>query len=318
MNRPRHSGRKGHVESWFFRANDPASPRAFWLKATILVPLGAAPVAELWCVAFDGDRRWGGRRTVPLAEARFDEGGIELAGARFAFAGSAAGALGPCAWELRWTPEDFAPLCLFPSPRMLDSGFPRSKLLTPVPAARFSGSFRWGDQVWDTTGWRGMQGHNWGREHTWEYAWGQVLFPDASGATAVMVEGYSARVKLGPVLLPRLSAMVVQRGPRIFRFDRTFDPWRQRVELGDLAWSVQLRGPDGEASLDLVASAARTACLRYDNPDGFPSYCYNSKLARAELRVVPVNDDPFTCVSEHGGALELLRRAPDPRWPDPV
>ena len=30
------SGTQGHVESYFWRANDPRSRRAFWLKATIL------------------------------------------------------------------------------------------------------------------------------------------------------------------------------------------------------------------------------------------------------------------------------------------
>jgi hypothetical protein len=47
---------RGHVESYFLRANDPARPRALWLKATILAPLQGEPVAETWLIA-DGERQ---------------------------------------------------------------------------------------------------------------------------------------------------------------------------------------------------------------------------------------------------------------------
>jgi hypothetical protein len=167
-------------------------------------------------------------------------------------------------------------------------------------------------------GWIGMQGHNWGREHAREYAWGQVVFPAVDGAPGVMVEGYTARVRIGRWTTPRLSALVVVREGRELRFDRTFDPWRQESEVGDLRWRVALAGRDGEATLEMEALQPETACLRYDNPDGTPSYCFNSKLARARLSVRPVNADAFACESAHGGALELLRPEPDPRWVEVV
>jgi hypothetical protein len=34
--------------------------------------------------------------------------------------------------------------------------------------------------------------------------------------------------------------------------------------------------------------------------------------------VNPVNEEAFECASEHGGALEFLVNAPDPRFPDVV
>ncbi len=47
-------GSRGHVESYFFKLNDPAGNRALWLKATILARLdGSPPVAEAWAIAFE-------------------------------------------------------------------------------------------------------------------------------------------------------------------------------------------------------------------------------------------------------------------------
>lgn len=75
-----------------------------------------------------------------------------------------------------------------------------------------------------------------------------------------------------------------------------------------------MRGPGGDAWLEMTARPEETVCLGYRNPDGRLSHCFNSKLARVRLRVNPVNEEGFSCTSEHGGALELLRNEPDPRF----
>jgi len=334
-NAPRYAaGTRGHVESWFLRANHPSEPRALWLKATLLAPIpgrggdGGAPLADVWAIAFDGGRTYAARATVPLADAVFggrDEAtAATVAGCRFELGadGAARGQLadsrdGDVTWDLSWRSVGGAlgrPLVIFPFDRMLIGGFPRSKLVTPAPALVFGGTLEVFGERWDLAGWRGMQGHNWGREHTAEYAWGQCHFPGDGGAADCVVEGFSARIRLGRRLSPRMSALVVRRGDAEYRFDRTFDFWRQRASIDDLRWTVELSSPDGEARLDLRADAQRMVCLGYRNPDGRLSYCYNSKLAAAELEVRPAVGEPFRCSSAHGGALELLSLERDPRF----
>jgi hypothetical protein len=69
------SRRRGHVESWFLKANDPASRRAVWLKWTLWAgdrdPRRA--LAEAWAVAFGTS---GGhvatKSTVPFEQSRFE------------------------------------------------------------------------------------------------------------------------------------------------------------------------------------------------------------------------------------------------------
>ena len=134
-NVPRITSQRGkpHVESYFWRANHPSLRRAFWLKSTILSPLEGESIAEVWCCTFDGEagRFRGGRHTVPLKEASFDEEGasIEVAGCRFGLdatghvlTGAVDKPSARSSWSLRCRPEDTSigqPLCLFPTRRML-------------------------------------------------------------------------------------------------------------------------------------------------------------------------------------------------------
>jgi hypothetical protein len=325
-NAPRHVPTHGGVESYFLRANHPTEPRAIWLKATVLVPDAGAPVAEAWVAVFDHDRAYAIKQTVPLARATFASGDtvrVAIAGCTFELGPTGGHVTGTLAhgdhattWNLAYTavPELSAPLCPYPSRRMIDGSFPKSKLLTPVPCARFSGTID--DEP--VTDWFGMQGHNWGKSHAFEYAWGQCVFTAADGAPHALVEGFTGRIKLGPVITPRLSSLVVRRGAREYRFDRVFRPWRQTAELDGRKWTLRIRGEDGEAVLAMHADPARMVCLGYQNPDGALSYCLNSKLAKTVLRVNPVDGEGFECASAHGGALEFLVRTPDAAFPEVV
>lgn len=326
----RFAGRPGHVESYFLRANHPSRPLALWLKATLLAPLDGPPVAEAWFIFFDGEQgtTFAHRQTQPFPEASFSGPGapaleVRAAGLSLSLGtpGAATGTFtapqGTASLELRWhadTSPIARPLSIYPWKLLRTGPFPKSKLLTPFPALRFVGRVRLPGGVVELSDWHGMQGHNWGKEHAFEYAWGQCLFP----AEDVMVEGFSGRVRVAGRTTPRMSALVVRRGARTFRFDTLFDVWRQQAEVGLDTWALTLRSGDGEASLAMDASGKPMVCLGYGNPDGQPSYCFNSKLAKVTLTVRPADDASFTCTSAHGGALEFLRREPDPRFPHVV
>lgn len=323
------ASRAGHVESYFLRANDPDEPRAIWLKATVYMPRDGAATADVWCIVFDGvaRRTWTHRESVPLVQAVFestDPLSVRVQSANCAFAlgreGHARARMkndtGPCAWDLTWLPEGAAldgPFNLFARPALVRGPFPRSKVLTPCPALRLSGRIECFGEVFELRNWPGMQGHNWGREHAWEYVWGQCPFPDASGAIHCLVEGFSARIRAAGIVSPRFSALVVRRGEREYRFDGLFDWWRQDAAIDDMTWTLRLRSRAGEARLSMTADPELMACLGYLNPDGRLSYCLNSKLASVHLQVNPINEDGFECHSAHGGALEFLRHEPDPR-----
>lgn len=330
-NAPRfpNAGKSGHVESYFLRANHPGRPLALWLKATVLVPNKGAPVAEVWCARFDGERQvtWAARDTVPLSEARFagDPLQIKVGGCRFELGpdgGSSQGELsnqaGTCQWDLEWVPTAGPlsdPSWVYPNRKWIERPLPRSKLLTPAPILRFGGTVAQGGSTDHVEDWLGMQGHNWGSEHAFKYAWGQCIFTGADDEPVALVEGTSARLRIARMVTPHLSAMVVRRHDRVYSFGQVVDLWNQRVQRRDLAWVLSMSSPDGEVMLAMESKPEMVACLGYRNPSGVLSHCLNSKLARVVLRVNPANDEPFECSSENGGALEFLSCDADSRFP---
>lgn len=295
-----------HVESWFVRANDPTAPRAVWLKATVLTKADGTLLAESWCSVFDGDRTAAFRRDIVLGDA-----GFQLAEDSGMLRGELTSATGAVAWDVtfRRSPGPLGkPMSLLPSTRLVDAPFPKNKLLTPFPVADFSGGVTWDGETWDLEGWIGMQGHNWGPSHAPEYAWGQCVFPEEDA----VVEGASGRLELGRRTSPLFSMLVVRRGEEEYRFDRLVDRWRQKPEIDFPSWTLEMRGHDGRARLEMTGSPSSMVCLGYDNPARPRSYCLNSKTARARVVVLPHGGTAFTLTSEHGGALEFLGADPVP------
>ena len=261
-NAPRFGGAPGHVESYFLRANDPMRPRALWLKATVLAPLDGPAVAETWFIWFDGEanRTFACKQTLPFdarmfrathdgAEARLGDWALDLA-ARGAAKGSVHSGEQTASFDLQFAVAPSAvadPLSIYPWRLLREGAFPKSKLLTPSPWLTFSGSVSvrsvsapgLAQETVSLDGWAGMQGHNWGKEHAFEYAWGQCLFPAIDGAPDTMVEGFSGRVKVGERILPQMSAAVVRRGASEYRFDRVFDFWRQEAHVTSTRWTLQ-------------------------------------------------------------------------------
>ena len=136
--------RDGHVESYFLKLNSPDGSRALWLKGTILARPDAPPVAEAWAIAFRRDgRHVACKEVVPLDAARFDASGlgVEVASLRLspgATAGSVSRGSERVAWDLSVT-DPGPPLAPFPLPSMYTGAFPKSKLVSPYPDARFDG-----------------------------------------------------------------------------------------------------------------------------------------------------------------------------------
>ena len=71
--------RRGHVEGWFLKANDPLSRRAIWLKWTVWASEKdpRAAVAEVWAVAF-GSRAGhvAAKSGAPFVGSSFDSDGV--------------------------------------------------------------------------------------------------------------------------------------------------------------------------------------------------------------------------------------------------
>ncbi len=279
----------GHVESYFLKLNDPEGRRALWLKATILERRGGDVLAEAWAIAFDRESgHVAVKDSVPLAEARFGAAGLDAKVCNLQLSpGRVAGSVGhgdkAISFDLRFT-MDSPPLVPFPSERMYLTRLPSTKLVSPHPDSRFTGTYTAKGETVDVNAWRGMEGHNWGTRHTELYAWCHVN--QWQGDDTLLFEGFTGRVKVGPVLAPPVTLLCVWHRDVRYHFNDPMTLVRARGHIQDLRkWTFHAKNHLAEVSGEMFAETTDFAGLAYENPDGTVTNCLNSKIARGRLRL---------------------------------
>jgi hypothetical protein len=302
--------KRGHVESYFLKANDADGRRAVWIKATILAPTGGASraVAEAWAIAFDRDTdHVAVKATVPFAEARFAEGAldVEVAGCTWE-PGRARGRIETAgrtvAWDLAFEPVG-APLFHYPHARMYDGAFPTTKLVSPWPDVRVSGRVTVDGEAWTLDAWPGMLGHNWGARHTHLYAWGHCNAWE-DGVDDFVFEGASARVKVGPLVAPMSTLLCVRhRGVR-YDLNAVTDIVRNHGDISLRRWRFGGANRVVRVEGEMWAETDRFVGLFYENPSGPMTYCLNTKLAHAKVTVQERGRAPVVLRSR-AAALEI-------------
>jgi hypothetical protein len=311
--------RGGHVESFFLKANAPGEGRALWVKFTLLAPTGRpeAARAEVWAVVFD--RRGGPPRawksSQPAADAILSRDGLgfqalgcELAPGRSR--GALSGSRGAIEWDLRWSGKGDE-MRLLPHPALYETRvFPRTKDLAPEPDGLFDGWVKVGDERLEIQGWRGMQGHNWGRGHAERYAWAEVSAFD--GHPGTVFYGASAALKLGPIVTPLLSIGLLRHEGRTYDFRSVRRMWNRSARVEPGRYTIRAECPEARIDVAMDAAPADTAALVYEDPDGAQAICLNSKLARCriglEVRAGRGFEPVETLRCEDAGALEILSR----------
>ena len=305
--RPRWPGDgRGFYESFYLKANHPERRLALWLKFNLLEPRRGRLGGEVWGVWFDGER--GYQRVAHLeGEPRLGEAAVEIDGCRLALADGVlreSARLAGMAWEVRLVPLA-EPIVHLPSARLYSGELPRKKIVTPVPLGRLDGWFKMGSERVSLDGWRGFFGRNWGREHARTYAYGNAAFPDGA-----LLDGFSARLRMGPLVLPPVSIAVLRTGGSEYRFDRPRQWLSGRPTWNDHSWNLELPGSGGHR-LRLAMEAPERDFVRlvYRQPAGGEALCFNTKFACCRLSLTRAGKVLYE--GETGSAeLETLRPSP--------
>ncbi|MCC6526787.1 MAG: hypothetical protein IT373_29330 [Polyangiaceae bacterium] len=316
----------GHLESYFIKAVDPSSTRAFWLKATIFAEVsrhgGAprAPLAEAWAISFDhrdGRRHVAAKHQLPLSEASFERDGL---GVRWRTAAGESLAIEPgrtrgevrsggrtLRWDLAFAGDE-RPMVPLPLPSLYRGPFPSTKLVTPYPDVRFTGELDAGGERWSVEGWRGMLGHNWGRRHGEQYAWSHCNQWEEDDE--LVLELAVARVRAGGVLLPALTIACLRHRGVDYDFNQPLALLRNRgsMDLRSVRFAAASRF--GRIAGEIAADTEDFVGLYYPNPGGAMTHCLNTKLARAHLRFEAAGRPPLV-VTSRAAALEIATLRPD-------
>ena len=304
--------KQGHYESFFQRANHPTRPLAFWIRYTIFSPAGRPEdaIGELWAMVFNGEtgEHVAVKEEHPLTSCRFDRQGF---GAEVGNAALQPGTLtGSCtlrsrtvSWDLHYTGGQ--PPIHFLPPSLYEGSFPKAKSFVGVPLAVFSGSLSVDGRAMDVQNWTGSQNHNWGRQHTDYYAFGQVAGFDNDPDS--FLEIVSAQLKLGPVWTPTLTPVVLRRKGKDHSFVRLIDAARTTGRFHYFDWTFGAENHEVKIAGRISAPKDAFVGLTYYNPPGGIKHCLNSKLASCEVTVTDKRSgEQEVLTARHRAAFEIL------------
>lgn len=316
-------GKRGHVESFFLKANDRTAPqRALWLKFTLLAPLspGDPVLAEVWALRFDGDsgQHGGSKASFEVGEARLSRGGLGFeVGDCLLAPGRTRGRIGEGAeavsWDLTFDYTDQWPWISLPSQWMYEGGFPKNKTYSSCPATTFSGRLACGGDEWAVGGWPGMLGHNWGPAHNPAYHWAQCNLFEGSNTT--VFEGVSARIPLGPFLSPWLTMAIVRHEGEELLFNRFSRLLNRSVSTELFRWSFRSRQAGWQLDWEVSAPRGDFVGLAYIDPGGRENHCLNSKIATCSLKLARKGKSGWEEVADLRGerscAYEIITQDPE-------
>ena len=251
---------EGHYESFYLKACHPTEALGVWIRYTVHKRPRHSPRGSIWFTLFDDSADGpvayketldevgtGGDSLIHVGASRFSPGEVE---------GSALEA----SWELAFdAPEK--PLFHLPRGWMYKAPVPRTKLLSPYPAARFRGTVRAAGREISLDGWPGMVGHNWGSEHAERWIW--LHGAGFDGHPAAWLDVAIGRVRLGPVTLPWIANGVLSLDG-------------ERIPLGgpERLRSTDIRERPDHCEFTLTGRGARVVGSVGSEPKNFVGWVY--------------------------------------------
>jgi hypothetical protein len=286
-------------ESWYLKASHPTEPLGIWIRYTTHQKPGGPETGSLWFTLFeDGKPRAAKVTPRPEALTRGNGAFIRIGESEFAD-GRVTGQALEASWDLTFEhPEP--ELRHLPREWMYKAPVPRTKLTSPFPAARFSGTARFADRNVVLDGWPGMVGHNWGAEHAERWIWLHGSNFEGEGPDT-WLDVAIGRIKIGPVTTPWVANGVVSLagtrhtlgglGKRGTKVDEHPDHARFTLP-GELTVSGEVRAP-----------RERFVGWIYADPDGSEHNTVNCSIAELTIDV-----DGRRLHAPHGAAYELGMR----------
>lgn len=305
----RSSSRKGHYESYFFRANHPSKPLAFWIRYTIFVPKDKqrSSLGELWGIFFDGESNTvsAGKMEYPLGRCQFSKNGLSItmpdAQAESGQLHGEIMAPNHLKWSLSYQSAQ-QPLLLLPQ-KLYTAPLPKAKAVVGAPLAKFNGHFSVNGKDYALNDWLGSENHNWGEKHTDQYAWGQVSGFDNN--ENVFLEAISGKVKIGPVLSPLFTIMVLRVSGKDYCFNNLAQAFKAKAHYDFFEWHFKSKTADAEIEGVIRAPRNHFVALTYYNPPGGNHTCLNSKIASCEVKFTQ-GSEVLLLKTQSRAAFEIL------------
>ena len=290
-------------ESWYLKASHPTEPLGIWIRYTTHQKPDGPEKGSLWFTLFsDGPPHAAKVTPAPEALSRGNGAFIRIGDSEFAD-GRVTGSALEARWDLTFEhPEP--ELRHLPKEWMYKAPIPRTKLTSPFPAARFSGTASFGDTTVQLDNWVGMVGHNWGAEHAERWIWLHGAGFDGRGSDT-WLDAAIGRIKVGPWTTPWVANGVLSvDGKRI----PLGGLGKRGTKIDEHPDHLTFTLPWGEASIRGEVKAPRNRFVGwvYADPDGSEHNTVNCSIAEMTLEA---GGESFH--TPHGAAYELGMREKD-------
>ncbi len=310
---------KGLYESYYFRGTTMDGNAAFWLKHNLLRYRNDQTVkVECALILFD---RTQNRVAVAHDHTVLDASAYESFmrnrnwdGLAFRFPSNSHFAIEPARlsgtvsnarWALNLTRSNET-LFHFTPPALYRIGWPKKKVLTRDVRMTFDGELSVGD-IAIAGRFVGMNGHNWGTEHAYRYAYANCQL--WNGGAAAIFDGFTAKVRVaGAITSPYVTIASLKCGETWHHFNRLQAvPWSRVSHLSDYRWSFAAQNKTHRLTVDIDGTDSQTrpwVALQYHHPSRALSVVKNTKFASGTVRLI--HTPSGKCVHElHSDLFEL-------------
>lgn len=194
-------------------------------------------------------------------------------------------------------------------PWMYWAPVPRTKLLSPYPAAIFDGVIHAGERSIELAGWIGMIGHNWGTQHAERWIWLHgTRFAEQPDA---WFDGALGRIKLGSLTTPWIANGVLSLDGERHVLGGLARLRATKVRENPTGVSFTLPGKDITVRGEVEGEASNFIGWIYADPDGSQHNTVNCSIADMTLTLAtPGRSDRVLRVAS-GAAYELGMRETD-------
>lgn len=296
--------KKGLYESFYFRGNHSDGNRAFWLKHNFLLFAGDTNVrVESTLIIFDKNlnlsKTYKQMEMINFGEysARVTKEGETWLDFNYQFRNGSymlinkeqlKGELilpednAKISWDLSLGPSNES-YYHFSNDWFYHGFFPKKKILTKDIHLQFTGKISTPEL--DMEGhFLGMNGHNWGKEHAYKYAYGNCN--QFQGNQNAYFDGFSAKISLvkGIVKSPYLSGSSLKVGENWYHFNNVLSSYKHTVtELLEKKWRVTFFNKNYLLEVSVEGSDEPWIHLDYGHPSGKTSVVNNTKFAKGML-----------------------------------
>ena len=281
-----------HYESYFIKARHPVEPRAFWMRHTVHQRPGEPRTASIWLTLFDASSD---TPVVAGKQTTGSEGLSSEAGSYIRIADSvvsptrAEGQLASpslsCSWafDIQSGEEELQHL---PIPKMYEAKVPKTKSVTPHPAALFNGTLN----DWDLNDWIGVSSHNWGSEHAERWIYLHCGQFEGHGRDT-WLEMTIGRIRLGPVTVPWIAQGALQLNGIRHRLGGPQRLISTSIAERETGVSFTVKGDGVTLVCDMSAERDHLVAWRYADPEGPEHHSIHSSLTDIALTVTRGDDE---------------------------